>query len=686
MTIKKNFEITTAFTTKGFNEETEELVIEGIANAAEKDREGDIITEDAWRGDALKGYSTNPIILAFHDHTRPVGKATAYGVDSKGLHITATISKAAGDVYNLIKEGILKTFSVGFRVIDADYDSATDIFVIKELELYEISVVSVPANAGSTFDIKKSLSKEELNEFKKEFNIKEAPISAIEPETKLKEEEAHMPENNKDNSIEALEKKLADMGSGLELLLEAQAKADSERESKAKAKAEADVKAKAEAAAKAKEVEAAKLKASITDVSDGTARLIEELEKKLADQENSIGDVIKGFETDLKEKSDEILNMQKSRMTFTDTNSGVTGNTVPKDIMDTAVLLAKATGKPVSETKYFKDLVEKAAYDLPNPGEHLASMDEDWETEFSTRIYDDMRDRLVIEPLFNTIQMNTASMHLPINPEAGVGEWISRADFETPAARAGSVLNGSTGLAQKHLVTDITLVAHKLAAKEYLGYEEEEDSILPIMSIVRDAVIRRMSRSSDQALLVGDVGVNPAESGTTDVYPFNGLATLAVDASDTYVSGGGAVYASRAPVTVKDLAKTRQALGNWGLSPSDVLYIVSPDTYYELLEDADFRTMDLVGNKATIMTGQIGMVNGSPVLVSDSFATAAADGVAAVAVNTSNFYVGVLRGLMTERDKDIIAQQNVLVSTRRFTFAQIIASNAVAATLYPSAT
>ena len=466
--MKKELELTTTFTTKGIIEGEEgELIISGTANASEKDRDGDIIVKEAWEQGALDHYVKNPIILAFHDHSRPIGKATAYEVDNGGLHITASISKAAGDVYNLIKEGILRTFSVGFRVKDADYDSATDIFVIKDLELYEISVVSVPASPGSTFNVKKSLSDEELREFKKEFKKEKAPkvepIRAIEPKALKKETNNMSEKETKDSTIEALEKKLADMGAGLDILLEGQVKADLEKEEARKAAKEVVVKeAKAVADAK-KEKEAEKAKAALTSVSEGTERLIADLEKKLEDQESSVGDVIKELRNDLKEKSEEILSMQKSKMTFSD--APTSGKTAPQSVIDTAVLLAKATGRAVSETKFAKDLIEKAPYVLGSPGDHMSGMDEDWETTFSTRMFDDIRQRLIIEPLFSTIQMNTASMHLPINPEAGQGEWIDRAAFVDPTARVGGTDRGSTGSPQKHVLTDITLTAHKLASK-----------------------------------------------------------------------------------------------------------------------------------------------------------------------------------------------------------------------------
>ena len=113
-------------------------------------------------------------------------------------------------------------------------------------------------------------------------------------------------------------------------------------------------------------------------------------------------------------------------------------------------------------------------------------------------------------------------------------------------------------------------------------------------------------------------------------------------------------------------------MGVYGLSPGDVVYVVSQAVYYDLLEDPDFRTMDVIGDRATILRGQIGMVNGSPVLVSDAFATDATGAIQAVCLNQSNYLFGELRGMMVERDRDIERQKNIIVATRRFGFTEII--------------
>ena len=102
------FEVVSGFSVKGISDSTDKITIEGFANTTDKDRVGDVITEEAWVKGGLNNYLKNPILLAYHDHTKPIGEVVDYNVGPKGLHIVAEISKTAGEVYDLAKEGILK--------------------------------------------------------------------------------------------------------------------------------------------------------------------------------------------------------------------------------------------------------------------------------------------------------------------------------------------------------------------------------------------------------------------------------------------------------------------------------------------------------------------------------------------------------------------------------------------------
>jgi HK97 family phage prohead protease len=72
---------------------------------------------------------------------------------------------------SLVKEGILGAFSVGFRVKDADYLSETDGLKIKDAELFEVSVVSVPCNQAATFSLAKSFDSMKSTKISKKLSL-----------------------------------------------------------------------------------------------------------------------------------------------------------------------------------------------------------------------------------------------------------------------------------------------------------------------------------------------------------------------------------------------------------------------------------------------------------------------------------------------------------------------------------
>jgi len=615
------------------------LLISGWANTTDKDRAGDVILEEAWKKGGLSDYLNNPIILGYHKHDNPIGQMVSHSVSSKGLFITAEISKAAGNVYQMIKEGILKSFSVGFIVKDADYDSTTDIFVIKDLELLEVSVVSVPANQHSTFSVSKQFeSVEDYKDFKQEF-VSENKQANINKQTEAEADKAtNVPESENAKATKTLEIQMTP-----EQIQEAIAKGIAAATAKAAEEKAATEKAATEKAAVEK---AATEKAAAIEVgTSGTEKLIADLTKRFEDNEKTLSESLEGLRGELNEKQEEIVAMNKSKMHYEEKNA----INIAKADVDSAVLLGKILGKSAYSTRFAGSILEKA------PTDHHSALTQDWEQQFSTNVLADIREQLVIEPLFRSINMTTVKMHLPINPEAGYGEWIGAAAYNDTAA--------STGTAVEHDITDTTLTAYKLAAKEYIGYEEIEDSIVPLLPIIRDAVVRRMAKSSDMALLRGTgAGASAPISGITT------LATAAAGAAITTLSIGGG-----AKTTAAILQTVRRGLGVRGLNPVDVKYIVSQEAYYDLLDDPDFRTVDLVGlQNATLLTGQVGSVNGSPVIVSGEFDAVVIGNAAAVAVNTSNFIRGELRGLMIERDKNVEYQRSVLVASRRMGFIPII--------------
>lgn len=143
------------------------LKIGGFANHASKDRSNEVIVPDAWKKGVVN-YKKNPVVLFNHDMSKPIGKVTNIVISEEGLYIEANISSAAEKLYGtqtLIRDGALKSFSVGFLPKKGRKDTATDTIFITELELVENSVVAVPMNQNSLFSVIKSMDESDRTKF-----------------------------------------------------------------------------------------------------------------------------------------------------------------------------------------------------------------------------------------------------------------------------------------------------------------------------------------------------------------------------------------------------------------------------------------------------------------------------------------------------------------------------------------
>lgn len=135
------------------------VIIEGFANKAVVDRVGDLIPGKAWE---LENFKKNPIIFFNHDRNLPIGKAISVEATDEGLKIKVRISKSNEApipyIRDMIKEGIVKTFSVGFDDHGSFAKNEDGHFVPERAELLENSVVTLPMNQDSSFDLTKAIS------------------------------------------------------------------------------------------------------------------------------------------------------------------------------------------------------------------------------------------------------------------------------------------------------------------------------------------------------------------------------------------------------------------------------------------------------------------------------------------------------------------------------------------------
>ncbi len=128
--------------------------IEGYASTRDLDRTGDVVQPGAF-AESLRDFMANPVLTYMHDWSDPIGKVTDARIDEVGLYIRARISETAERVWKLIEEGILRAFSIGYEVIDEKLIDGVN--HILGLRLYEVAIVSIPANRRALFSVSKAL-------------------------------------------------------------------------------------------------------------------------------------------------------------------------------------------------------------------------------------------------------------------------------------------------------------------------------------------------------------------------------------------------------------------------------------------------------------------------------------------------------------------------------------------------
>lgn len=263
---------------------------------------------------------------------------------------------------------------------------------------------------------------------------------------------------------------------------------------------------------------------------------------------------------------------------------------------------------------------------------------------WSAELWKQARLENVILPLFRAIEMPSNPYELPIegaDPSVYyVPETADEADL-TLAASGSAIPDSKIGSGK------VTLAAKKLALRVGFSAELAEDSLVPVLSMYREQAMRALAAAIDSVLLNGDVetgatgNINLDDStppANSPYLAFDGLRKLAL-----VTATGNAVSAAAAP-SLDLLRQVRFTMAHrYSVNPANLAWIVDGGSYAKLLGLEQFLTMDKAGALATALTGQIGYVDGAPVLVSAAMPLTQADGKANATGNTKGQALCVYR-------------------------------------------
>ena len=630
--MEKIFNLTSTF--KSHTEDDGSIMIKGMASTADFDRAGDSISADAWTKGGLNNFEKNPIILFNHDYNRPIGRATGLKSTENGLELTAKISKAAKDVAELVKDGVLGAFSVGFRVKDADYLEETDGLRIKDAELFEVSVVSVPCNQSATFSLAKSFdSMDEYDDFKKTFTNSDG--------TKVQKEIQMSEETQQPVDLEAFAKKVAEETAAKIAMKQAEQKAADMAVQK-----ELEDQATANAEAKAQQEEEVKT-AIISGVESGATRLVEDMQKEFeAAKAEEISALTKKYEGDVKEKADELESMRNRKYEFSTKSTADLGR---------EALEAKVFGA-ITQKGWNTDLGQQVQEKAVSFGAQTTSGNLD--ITVSQQFEEEVKLETRLLGLFREIQVTSGATVMPFASDVNPATFGTTFDIDTANQRIDNVVAGTNG---QYDVANNVLNTQRLAAGTYIDNDVDETSLVSFLPMITSALARSHAVATDKAILYGTAGVTAGIAGGNGNDKGTGFRA-STSATTAQLDG-------TTPFGTSMLEAGRAAMGKYAVNPTDVVYVVSIDAYYDILaEDGDFRTVDKAGSDvAANINGMMGTLFGSPVIVSAELAPANA-GTVALVINTSRFIIGRLRGVSIETDYEVGKQRNILVASQALGF------------------
>lgn len=128
-----------------------------------EDSYGDVVVRGAFEASLAKWRekSRMPALLWQHDMAEPIGIYTEMREDDTGLYLKGRLliddDPLAKRAHAHMKAGSLSGLSIGYMLDDYEYDKEKGVWILKAIDLWEVSLVTFPANDEARISDVKSL-------------------------------------------------------------------------------------------------------------------------------------------------------------------------------------------------------------------------------------------------------------------------------------------------------------------------------------------------------------------------------------------------------------------------------------------------------------------------------------------------------------------------------------------------
>ncbi len=334
-------------------------------------------------------------------------------------------------------------------------------------------------------------------------------------------------------------------------------------------------------------------------------------------------------------------------------------------LSDEVYLASVLLGKPPKALKKWHDyalrleeLQKAMATDQPGLGAEWIP------TGFSSDLVEKVRLKLKVASLHEHISMPTDPFKIPRLASSSAA-YLKAENVAPPSSALG------TGQA--------SLDARSIAVYVPVSYELEEDTVFSLLPVIREDLTQALASGVENATVNGDDSASHQDSDVTNANDvrkaWKGYRKLARTVAK--VNFGGTI-------TVENLRAMRAAMAIYGVEPERLAWVVSIKGYLQLLNLKDSAgnpvvlTVDKYGPQATLLKGELGRLDGIPIVVSefvreDLNVNGVYDGVTTdktifLLVFKDGFLYGERRAIQVETFRDIRTGTIELVASQRIAF------------------
>ena len=225
-------------------------------------------------------------------------------------------------------------------------------------------------------------------------------------------------------------------------------------------------------------------------------------------------------------------------------------------------------------------------------------------TAFSANLINQVRLELKISSVFQHIYMPAPTYKIPV--EVGPAQ-----AYIVPENTADT---GQTAIPASQPGTgQITLNSVSMGALVRMSKELDQDSIAPMVPFIQRNLLRGLAQGLETAIVNGDVTATHQDSNVSAANDpqkaWPGLRKLAIGSGWKIDNGGGAI-------TLTQMRRVRALMGIYGYNQEELVWIVGPATYQQMLNIPEANTLDKFGPQATVLVGEMTKIDGIPVIVS----------------------------------------------------------------------